>query len=386
MSQIEWDEYVRAFNILTQTPEPGGSGRSIYEQFSLDHDRLASGANGFHGNEYFLAWHREMLWKWDIALNAAVPGVTQPYFEWSVSADAIFEDPMFALNRFGGSVAQTGEAEAPIPNGSFQGLRSSWPAPHSVTRNFNMDPLATNQLIDSIIQGVDGFVDFTIALEFGVHNAFHRAIGGDMVTPWSPNEPLFYFHHAYMDLLYRRWENRANIDTTFSPETDANRPMMPWSETTNEATLGAAKRCVSYEGLGSSARMAILDRQSVGESGVKFAKASDKVEALEVIAKKKIADPVGYKMTAERWRRARAAAAEAAVLLRQDLDKLAAAQKIVETLLLKDGIVDMADAEEVATESEEEVRADGVQELTVLVLTEELPDDVSTEDVEDVNA
>lgn len=386
MTQSEWNDYVRAFNIVVDTPETGGSGRSVYEQFSRDHDRLATGPNGFHENEYFLAWHREMLWRLDVALNAAVPGVTQPYFDWSVSAEALFEDPMFSPDRFGESVAQTGEAEAPIPNGPFQGLESSWPAPHAVTRDFNPDPVASRQLIDSIVQGVDSFPEFTNALEFGIHNAFHRAIGGDMVTPWSPNDPLFYFHHAYIDFLYRRWENRNGIDTSFSADVDGDRPMSPWSETTTEATYGDAKQCVSYEGLESSGRFAVVDRQSVGESGKQFATASEKVEALEVVAKKKIADPKGYKETAKKYREIRAAATKAAVALRRDLKKLATAQKTIESLLLKNGVVDLAKAEEDATESEEQIRAEGFQELAELVLTDELPDDVSTEDIVDVNA
>lgn len=386
MTNAEWNDYVRAFLIVADTPEPGGSGRSIFEQFTFDHDRIASSADGFHGNEYFLAWHREMLWKLDVELNAAVPGVTQPYFPWSDSADAVFEDAMFAANRYGGSASLTGNTEAPIPNGPFAGLQSSWPEPHAVTRNFNDDPLADNALIDSIITGVDAFPDFTIALEFGVHNAFHRAMGGDMVTPWSSNDPLFYGHHAYMDLLYRRWENRAGIDT--SSEADPNRQMRPWTETTTEATLGTGKRCVSYEGLGSpelGARFAVSDRQSLGESGVKFETATEKVEALERVAEKKVVDPVGYKKTADRWRKANAAAAEACILLRQDVTKLAAAQKTIRYLLLKKGVVDMAEAEEVVNESVEEIRADGQAELAVLE-TGELPSDVSTEDVENVNA
>lgn len=386
MSNTEWNDYVRAFTIVNETPEPGGSGRSVMEQFTSDHDMIASSmSNGFHGNEYFLAWHREMLWKLDVELNAAVPGVTQPYFPWSDSAEDIFADPMFGPNRYGGSVDVTGQAEAAIPNGPFQGLQSSWPEPHAVTRNFNVDPLADNALIDSIIQGVDLFPDFTLALEFGVHNAFHRAIGGDMVTPWSSNDPLFYAHHAYMDLLYRRWENRAGVDTATSPGVDSSRQMTPWSETTTEATLGTAKTCVSYEGLGPSTRFVAVDRQSAGAKGVKFETATEKVEALEIVAEKKVADPEGYKATADRWVKTSVAAAEACVLLNQDLAKLEAAQQIIKTILLKSGVVDMEEAEEVITESAEEVRAEGIEELAILK-TGELPSEVSTEDVENVNA
>jgi tyrosinase len=45
------------------------------------------------------------------------------------------------------------------------------------------------------------------AEEWGLHSGGHRAVGGEMVDPWSsPSEPLFYLHHANMDRVWARWQ------------------------------------------------------------------------------------------------------------------------------------------------------------------------------------
>lgn len=376
MSDQEWRDYVEAFKLLTVTPDPSRSGRSIYSQFASDHTEY-----GEHQNNLFLAWHREQLWKWDVALNSVKPGVMQPYFEWSVSAADIFSDRGFNVDRFGGSESTDGHTESRIPDGSFSGLESEWPSRHFVTRNFNNDPLATANMVDAAIRNIDGFENFRLVLEFEIHNAFHRAIGGDMVTPWSPNEPLFYFHHAYLDYIYRNWQNRPTVGT--NSEVELNRRLRPWSETARDALDGPATTCVSYEGLGlMSARFAIDDSHPNAKEDVNFNTVTDKAEALEVVAKKKVQNPIAYKKEVKQYKKILEASEAAAVLLRRDLKQLAMAQNITATLLLKDGIVDITEADEVLLESDEELRQEGVAAL-VNLMDGILPKGVTTEDVID---
>lgn len=380
MSDQEWADYVEAFKLLATTPDPSGSGRSIYSEFAYIHDIYS---DDIHGNNLFLAWHREHLWKWDVALNSVKPGVVQPYFDWSVSAADIFSDPVFNEDRLGGSVGTSGNQESPIPDGSFEGLESDHRSPHMVTRNFVNDALATTELINAAVAGNDAFESFRLVLEFDIHNAFHRTIGGDMVTRYSPNAPFFYFHHAFIDMIYRRWENR-NVGT--NSESELGQQMAPWSETTRDVLDGPATTCVSYEGLDSTTvRFPAVSRQSAVEKDAKFETASEKVEALEVVSKKKVDNPSAYKKQVKQYTEIRKAAAAAAVLLKRDLGELSAAQKITATVLLKEGIIDISEAEEVLKETDEEVRQEGEENLNVLQ-TGVLPDDVSTEDVIDKNA
>lgn len=56
---------------------------------------------------------------------------------------------------------------------------------------------------------------FRRAIEFAPHAIVHSAIGGarstgqagDMTHMYSPNDPVFFLHHAFIDLLWLRWQN-----------------------------------------------------------------------------------------------------------------------------------------------------------------------------------
>lgn len=371
MTTEEWKDYVEAFKLLTVTLDPSGSGRSIYGQFAYDHDNFAE-----HQNNLFLAWHRQQLWKWDVALNSVKPGVVQPFFDWSISGEDVFADSMFTADRIGASVRYDGNQVAPIPDGSFQGLQSEHRSQHAVTRNFRNAFLATSRTIDEYINNIDGFERFRLALEYEIHNAFHIVIGGDMVTSMSPNEPLFYFHHAFTDFIYRRWESRGSVGS--NTESELGMQMRPWSETTRNVLDGPATRCVSYEGLGPSTLSFIsADRQvEVAEEAasssatiyneVQFETASEKKEALTVVAQKKVADPSAYKKDMNYYKKIRETASAAAVQMRRDLNQLAAAQKITADLLLKEGIIDISEADKVLAESDEEIRHDGESFISFL--------------------
>jgi tyrosinase len=40
------------------------------------------------------------------------------------------------------------------------------------------------------------------------HNRVHRWVGGVMVGGASVNDPVFWLHHAFVDLVWSRWQHR----------------------------------------------------------------------------------------------------------------------------------------------------------------------------------
>lgn len=46
------------------------------------------------------------------------------------------------------------------------------------------------------------------ALEGGPHGAIHMSLGGEMNPSTSPNEPLFFLHHAQIDRLWWLWQQK----------------------------------------------------------------------------------------------------------------------------------------------------------------------------------
>jgi tyrosinase len=68
------------------------------------------------------------------------------------------------------------------------------------------------QLIDtdSPPTGEHAFWFFWVALEQGwrTHNTGHNFIGGHMGGAFSPNDPIFWLHHANVDRLWDLWQRR----------------------------------------------------------------------------------------------------------------------------------------------------------------------------------
>lgn len=55
---------------------------------------------------------------------------------------------------------------------------------------------------------------FAGALEGGPHGMIHASLGGEMNPTTSPNEPLFFLHHAQVDRLWWMWqqENETRLE------------------------------------------------------------------------------------------------------------------------------------------------------------------------------
>jgi tyrosinase len=124
----------------------------------------------------FLAWHRRYLAELEKRLRRAVPGITVPYWDWTV------------------------DRQPPAPL-SDPALLSSW----SVTRgSFNAAILPTPQDVTDTLQ-LPGFQAFQSWLE-QLHGSVHNAVGGTMASSSSPADPIFWLHHANVDRLWSVWQ------------------------------------------------------------------------------------------------------------------------------------------------------------------------------------
>ncbi|KAH6991259.1 monooxygenase [Ilyonectria sp. MPI-CAGE-AT-0026] len=190
----------------------------------------------------FLPWHR-----WYVQLHenllrteCGFKGV-QPYWDWSIDADAVDmpNSPLFdPVTGFGGDGKRTGSSEVgyercvidgPFANTNLT-LGPGWPysadigdRPHCFTREFNggwgndengdpiigdMQASAYNSKVMNTIYGFDTFADMVSMLEGLPHAQVHSVIFGDMGPATSPNEPLFFLHHANIDRAWAKWQGR----------------------------------------------------------------------------------------------------------------------------------------------------------------------------------
>ncbi|KAF5632290.1 Tyrosinase [Fusarium tjaetaba] len=86
--------------------------------------------------------------------------------------------------------------------------------PHCLARNWNdgtenvRNMLSENYHKEAVakVQAVKDYDQYRQELEAGPHGAIHSAIGGDMVSNTSPNDPIFFLYHTQIDRLWSLWQ------------------------------------------------------------------------------------------------------------------------------------------------------------------------------------
>ncbi|CAE6339412.1 unnamed protein product [Rhizoctonia solani] len=189
-----------------------------------------------HFTALFLPWHRWFLHTFHTALkDKCAYGGVMPYWNWSLDVGNITNSPIFdadpesGLGTFGTSADDKWE----VKDGAFGTTIRAYPVPHVVSRKFNPRPFDNHvfpfgfnapemhatqpfapEAMENIVEGSTGnFTDFAYKIDGvtaqGPHNAAHLMMGGDMGNLlWSPNDPLFYLHHAHIDCIWEKWQDR----------------------------------------------------------------------------------------------------------------------------------------------------------------------------------
>lgn len=211
----------------------------VYTHFTL--------APQIHFVANFLPWHRWFLKLHEDLLRSECGFTgTQPYWDWSIDGDAVDtpNSPVFdPVTGFGGNGKLTDNPEqgfqrcvvdGPFANTNLT-LGLGWPNVddpdsndpgnrlHCFTRQFNgglgwdetgewiigdMQATAYNSRVMNTIYGFDTFLNMGQMLEGLPHAQIHSIIFGDMGPNTSPNEPLFFLHHANVDRAWAKWQGR----------------------------------------------------------------------------------------------------------------------------------------------------------------------------------
>ena len=234
---------------------PAADQYSVYDRFASLHWAVfdvslnANGPfiNAGHQGPAFLSWHRELLRRFEIALQAEVPGVMLPYWDWS---PAVFTEtlmgPNGGLNGIGGGTVRTGwfAYDRPGTGTNTTPLPGWWPLTlqgwrirpdlddnnqgTALRRFFGQsagDTLPTLSDVSNLLaitaanpanaaQRQTAAANFRTALEQGSsalgvtssHNEVHRYIGGHMGAAMSTDDPIFWLHHCNIDRMWAMWQ------------------------------------------------------------------------------------------------------------------------------------------------------------------------------------
>jgi tyrosinase len=188
-----------------------------YDQLTAQH---MNAMNDAHRGPAFLPWHRYYLLRLEQELQRIDPAVTLPYWDWTIdnSGAASLWDPDF----MGGN----GQAsDGVVTSGPFAHNTGNWTLIYdgpALRRRFGMSaPNLPTQadvsaaLADPVydVAPYNMFVTsgFRNRLEGWIngpqlHNLVHVWVGGSMGPMSSPNDPVFYLHHCFIDKLWVDWQ------------------------------------------------------------------------------------------------------------------------------------------------------------------------------------
>ncbi|MFE1749280.1 tyrosinase family protein [Streptomyces anandii] len=231
------------------------SGR--YDAFVTTHNHFImadtdSGERTGHRSPSFLPWHRRFLLEFEQALQSVDSSVALPYWDWSTDRTA--RASLWAPDFLGG----TGRAsDGRVTDGPFAASAGSWPITVRVdSRTYlrrslgtGVRELPTRAEVDSVLaitaydaapwnSSSDGFRNHLEGWRgANLHNRVHVWVGGQMATGVSPNDPVFWLHHAFVDKLWAQWQRRhpgsGYVPAGGTPDVvDLRETMKPWNDVT----------------------------------------------------------------------------------------------------------------------------------------------------------
>ncbi len=212
LSDAEWIRYCAAVEALKNT-YPGGSSTSLYDQFVAQHlcvtNLLHSGddstRDGAHGGPAFLAWHREYLRRYELALETVDPRVTLPYWDWTLGAQWAQRE-MFTEQRLGSGALESGNVVWEVHENLRPDISDTRPTPKArLWRDLRVNSPLPNAAQVRAVLLLETFRQFRSSLE-AIHGSGHGWVGGDMRYMTSPNDPVFFMHHAQVDRLWAIWQ------------------------------------------------------------------------------------------------------------------------------------------------------------------------------------
>lgn len=200
-----------------------------------------------HGGAAFLPWHRYYLRHLELDLQQIEPSVTIPYWDWT--RDRTHTGTPWTVDLMGGN-GRKGDGR--VMSGRFAYSAGDWPInikdyrrqPDFLMRTlWRPDSLPERRAIARVLGRIpydakpwnfrtSASRSFRAALE-GHHNMVHIWVGGNMTSAGSPNDPVFFLHHAMVDRVWARWQ-WMHQSQLYEPVAGGPRghnlddPMWPW--------------------------------------------------------------------------------------------------------------------------------------------------------------
>ena len=270
----KYNSYVtsHAASMMHSTPAPGDPpGNAGNPMAAMLYRNAASSGPAF------FPWHRELVLRLehDLAVEMADPGFAMPYWNWAAdSALAPGASPLWGVKLMGGDGdstksdrVTTGPFRSTLDGGTWTTVEMGMsgnvlapsflrrtlgrgtslagkplPSPANVTATLGLTPYDVPDFSNASASG------FRNACEgwkpFGMHNLVHVWVGGSMEPGTSPNDPVFFLHHANVDRLWNLWQTAkaGGLGRGYVPISggavghNLTDPMFPWNTAADTRT------------------------------------------------------------------------------------------------------------------------------------------------------
>jgi len=211
--------------------------RGEYDEFVRTHLAYYSsdgerGLRTAHMAPSFLPWHRRFLLDLEEALRRVDSSVTLPYWDWT--RDRKTTSAPWTADLLGGNGRRS---DLRVTTGPFAYKEGNWTIRVGVTEGEFLtrdlgrraDPIGLPAKKDlewalkepaydvapwdsTVTRGfrnrLEGWGTGRGSASWRNHNRVHRWVGGVMLSAASVNDPVFWLHHAFVDLQWQRWQRR----------------------------------------------------------------------------------------------------------------------------------------------------------------------------------
>lgn len=185
-----------------------------YDKYADQHDTYFSTA---HGNPFFYPWHRKFLINLEKELQEIDPDIALPY--WDSTNDQSTTALPWTPSFMGGTGNPVSGPFAPWGISRALGVSSSLPSADTIDDNRGLSPYSNHW-----------------SPAESTHGPPHNWVGGNMATVRSPEDPIFFLHHCFVDKWWSDWQLEHPTEAPYqgSGSSSPTSPMAPWSTTPND--------------------------------------------------------------------------------------------------------------------------------------------------------
>jgi tyrosinase len=198
-------DFISTIQSLQTQKSDKDSQYSKWEEWAIFH---RSHFEKSHGVDNFLLWHHKFLWDVETEMRKVNPDTVLPYWDWTYDAAKPADSIVMKEDWFGPATSGC------VTTGNFAGLRITSPAPDCLQRDFKNGTWLSREELNVLISTATTESSIQVRLEAYPHLVPHVTIGGGMDTLSSPNDPLFFLHHAFLDKTWNDWHKQHEFNST----------------------------------------------------------------------------------------------------------------------------------------------------------------------------